>query len=230
MQIVRSSYQTRGALRSTFSVREQVVESLRTSREYRHSFVEEKIRTGLAAQIRASREKKDGGLTQKRLAEMLGKSQSWVARLEDPNEALPTIRTLLRVAYVLDVDLVVRFAPFSELADWVSGTPHLSRGLSPQTLAVEDFEHDLGLIESRQVRGRSETSSSALGSQFGPVASARIFYGGLSQQLERQPRPQAPEPDSRGADIPGMLVGTRQVHEGALAAFAASREAREYQR
>jgi transcriptional regulator with XRE-family HTH domain len=146
MQIEKSLCQTGGASASTSSVREQLIDSLKTSKEYRHSFVEEKIRTGFAAQIKAIREQREGGLTQKRFAEMLGKSQSWVARLEDPNAAPPTLSTMLQVAYAFDVDLEVRFAPFSELVDWVSGNPHWIPGLSSETLAVEDFEHDTGLV------------------------------------------------------------------------------------
>ena len=155
MQIENSFCRTDAASVSTSSVREQLIESLKTSKEYRHSFVEEKIRTGLAAQIKAIREQRDGGLTQTRFAEMLGKSQSWVARLEDPNEAPPTLSTLLQVAYAFDVDLEVRFAPFSELVDWLSGAPHWIPGLSSETLAVEDFQHDLGL----STQTREETFS-----------------------------------------------------------------------
>ncbi len=144
MQIEKSFSRIDGVSPSTSSVRTQLIESLRTSKEYRHAFVDEKIRTGLAAQMRAMREKLDG-MTQEKFARILGKSQSWVARLEDPNEPPPTLSTLLRVAWAFDVGLDVRFAPFSELVDWISGTPHLLPGLSPESLAVADFEHDLGL-------------------------------------------------------------------------------------
>jgi transcriptional regulator with XRE-family HTH domain len=140
---MRLPSQIAGASSSTSSVKEQLVHSLSTSKEYRHSFVEEKIRTGLAAQIKAIRE--HSGLTQERFARMLGRSQSWVARLEDPNARPPTLSTLLQVARAFDVDLEVRFAPFSELVDWLSRIPHLLPGLSEESLAVPDFEHDAGL-------------------------------------------------------------------------------------
>ena len=89
-------------------------------------------------------------MNQENFGAMLGKSQSWVARLEDPDEALPTLSTLLEVAKALDVNLVVRFGPFSELADWMSGTPHLVPGLSQKTLSVESFseEEDKGFADS----------------------------------------------------------------------------------
>lgn len=124
-----------------FSVRRQIIDSLRTGKEYRRGFVEEKIRTGLAVQTKAIRESRPG-MTQQKFAELLGKSQSWVARLENPNAPPPTITTLLKVAETFDVDLVVRYAPFSETVDWVSGSAHWVSGLSMASLAVPDFEND----------------------------------------------------------------------------------------
>ena len=124
-------------------------QSLRTSKEYRHAFVEETIRAGIAAQIKAMRERMRD-MTQKKFGELLGnKSQSWVARLEDPNAARPTLSTLLSVAEACDVCLQVRFAPFSEFINWVSGIPHWVLGLSPPALAVSDFCHDAGLLEHK---------------------------------------------------------------------------------
>jgi transcriptional regulator with XRE-family HTH domain len=148
MQIEKKPYQIESASASTSSVRDQLLESLKTSKEYRHAFVEEKIRTGLAAQIKAIREHREGGMTQEEFAQVLGKVQSWVARLENPNAKPATLSTLLQVAYAFDVDLQVRFAPFSELVDWISGTPHWIAGLSAESLAVEDFEHDSGLTKT----------------------------------------------------------------------------------
>jgi len=125
------------------SVRNQFIENLKTSKEYRDAFVEEVVQTGIASQIRALREKLD--MNQTDFGKLFGKSQSWVARLEDPDEATPTLSTLLEVAHGNDTALVVRLASFSELVDWMSGTPHLLPGFSPQSIAVPDFEHDSGL-------------------------------------------------------------------------------------
>lgn len=131
------------------SVRDQLAASFKVGEEYRHAFVEEKIRTGLAAQIRAMREARPG-LTQKKLGQTLGKAQSWIARLEDPNEVPPTLPTLLQVAQAFDVDLQVRFAPFSELIDWMSGTPRVNLGLSADALSVSSFkaEEEAGVFDS----------------------------------------------------------------------------------
>jgi transcriptional regulator with XRE-family HTH domain len=92
-----------------------VLESLKSGKEYRHAFVEEKVRTSIAAQIHAMRTRAKGGMTQPEFARRMGKSQSWVSRLEDPNQPPPTIASLLKVAEAFDVDLEIRFGSFSAM-------------------------------------------------------------------------------------------------------------------
>src|SRR5262249_14200679 len=60
----------------------------------------------------------------------------WVSRLEDPNQPIPTIPTLLILAKAFDVDLDVRFVPFSEMLN------RLSR-LRPEIHEIPRFEDDL---------------------------------------------------------------------------------------
>lgn len=117
----------------TSSVTEELILNLRASKDYRSAYVEEKIRSGVAAQIKAIREKQ--GLTQAELARKLGKTQSWVARLEDPNQTFPTVPTLLRVAEALDVDLDVSFVSFSR------GITRLT-SLTPQDLVAAKFSDE----------------------------------------------------------------------------------------
>lgn len=111
----------------------QLLHSLATGVEYRHAFVEEKIRTGLAVQIKAIREQRK--MNQTVFARALQKSQSWVSRLEDPNQPIPTIPTLLILAKAFDVDLDVRFVPFSEMLTRLSH-------LTPQGHEVPSFKDD----------------------------------------------------------------------------------------
>jgi transcriptional regulator with XRE-family HTH domain len=157
MKTEKSFYLIADVSGNTTSVREQLLDSFRTSAEYRHAFVEEKIRSGLAVQIKAIREQR--GESQTSFAHMLNKSQSWVSRLEDPNAAIPTIPTLLIVARAFDVDLEVRFAPFSKLLDRLSAltpdsfpVPKFEDDccLSGETTA--SFEEDLGFIERKGPR------------------------------------------------------------------------------
>ncbi len=82
-------------------------------------------------------------MTQAELAKALNKSQSWVSRLEDPNKAIPTVPTLLLLARAFDVDLDVRFAPFSQMLH------RLSR-LTPEGFQVPSFtdEYETGTLDA----------------------------------------------------------------------------------
>jgi transcriptional regulator with XRE-family HTH domain len=116
------------------SLGEQIFQSLNSGADYREAFVEEKIRTGLAVQIKTIREKREG-MTQTAFAKKLGKSQSWVSRLEDPTEPIPTVPTLLRIASTFDIGLQVKFVAFADLIDDVTT-------ISPGTLDVPEFIRD----------------------------------------------------------------------------------------
>jgi transcriptional regulator with XRE-family HTH domain len=67
-------------------------------------------------------------------------NQNAISRLESVSYGKPTITTLKRLAAALDVALIVRFVPFSELVDWVSETPRTINGLTTESLAVANFE------------------------------------------------------------------------------------------
>jgi transcriptional regulator with XRE-family HTH domain len=114
MLIASSSSQPAGLeSASTNSIKQQMLEQMRASKEYRHGFIEEAIRSRVVAQITALR--KERGWDLKTLAAEIGKKTSWAYRLEDPNAPPPTIPSLLEVAEAFDVGLDVRFRAFSEL-------------------------------------------------------------------------------------------------------------------
>lgn len=138
--------------RSTSSVWEQLLHNFRTGKEYRHAFVEEKVRTSIAAQIKAIREQQK--LKQPEFAERLHKSQSWVSRLEDPNQAPPTIPSLLQVAEAFDVDLEVRFGRFSELLE------RLDR-MTADSLEVPSFNEELSGLERKVAAQESKEAVAA---------------------------------------------------------------------
>jgi transcriptional regulator with XRE-family HTH domain len=131
------------------SLTEQIFQSLGSSREYRHAFLEETIRTGLAVQIKTIRENREG-MTQKAFGAAMSKSQSWVSRLEDPNEPIPTVPTLLQVAKTLDVGLEVRFVSFAKIAR-DSGT------LNPKSLYVPEFNRDPEVLQRTSIVDRVGT-------------------------------------------------------------------------
>jgi transcriptional regulator with XRE-family HTH domain len=113
---------------------------LRRSVHARVQFVESHISKILAFQIRALRERE--GWSQQKLAEKIGSNQNAVYRAENPNYGKQTLTTLRKIAAAFDVALVVRFVPFSELLDWVSGTPRTLNGLATVALVVPNFERE----------------------------------------------------------------------------------------
>lgn len=111
-----------------------MLETLKCGKEARHGFIEEAIRSRLTAQIHAIRQEQGWDL--RTFAEKLGKKLSWAYRLEDPNESVPTIPTLLEVAEAFDVGLDVRFRRFSELLEDAAN-------LTPDSFLVPSFEFEL---------------------------------------------------------------------------------------
>jgi transcriptional regulator with XRE-family HTH domain len=146
MNIEKSSSQTQPEFANTSSIKKQVLDGLKASKDYRHAFVEESISTRIAAQIKALQEAREWDY--KKFADQIGKKVSWVYRLEDPNAAPPTIPTLLQVAVAFDIGLDVRFRSFSELLDDVTT-------LGPESFVVPSFEEELKIGSfSRQEKHR----------------------------------------------------------------------------
>lgn len=117
--------------------RKGLVARLRKGRDARARFVESHLAKGIGFQLRALRDREK--LSQQELAQKAGTTQNAISRLESSRYGKPTITTLKKMAEVFDVALVVRFVPYSQLIDWVSGTPHIDRGLSTSSLQVPDF-------------------------------------------------------------------------------------------
>jgi len=122
--------------------RNGLIRRLIRGKDTRAKFLDSHLKKGIAFQVQALRGREKW--TQGQLAAKLGSNQNAVYRLENPNYGRQTITTLRKVAAVFDVALVVRFVPFSQLVDWVSGTPHLDPGLTPNALEVPDFQSELG--------------------------------------------------------------------------------------
>lgn len=97
-------------------------------------------------------------LSQTELGDMLGMNQNAIYRLESPHYGKATLTTLKRVAAAFDVALIVRFVPFSQLVDWISGTPFVDRGLSSESLSVPSFEDENEVKLSTNVAKTSSVS------------------------------------------------------------------------
>ena len=132
---------------SSLISRESLIARLNRGRKARSRFVESHLEKGIALQLRALRDRKNWN--QQELAEKVGMTQNAISRLESSNYGKPTITTLKRLAFAYDVALIVRFIPFSQLVDWVSGTPRLDLGMSSSSLDVAAFSRDPGLHQDQ---------------------------------------------------------------------------------
>ncbi len=117
---------------TTLDRREQIAESLR-DKEYRDALANAYIDRGLAFQIRAMQGAR--GWTQKELGERVRMAQATISNLESPDYGKHTLSTLKRLASAFDVALMVRFVPFSHLADHIDG-------LSAEDMAVPGFDEE----------------------------------------------------------------------------------------
>src|SRR5215216_6009608 len=102
-------------------------------KDYRDAFIASQINIELPFQVRALREER--GLTQGQLAEKAGMLQPRISAIETPGKGKLNLDTLLRLASAFDVGLIVRFAPFTEIVEWV-------KKFSPDTFSVKSFAQD----------------------------------------------------------------------------------------
>ncbi|MEO8520975.1 MAG: helix-turn-helix transcriptional regulator [Acidobacteriota bacterium] len=127
---------------ATTSMKSRILELLNGLRDkaYRTLFVETQIETIIPFQIRAMRAKRNW--TQKDLARESGMAQGRISLLENANyEGAVNVKTLVKLAAAFDVGLIVRFAPFSELAEW-------STKLSREHHEVSEFSREIDFAEA----------------------------------------------------------------------------------
>lgn len=110
------------------------------SKAFRDAFVNANIDQGVAYQVKALRESR--GWDQKTLAKKIGlKSQSAIARMEDPSYGKLSIASLKRLGKAFDVGLLIKFVPYSRMLTE-------TEDLSPSALAAKSFTEEEKEIES----------------------------------------------------------------------------------
>lgn len=149
--------------------REKLLERISRGPEARARLVESHLGKNLAFQLRALRDREQW--SQSELARKLGMTQNAISRLESPNYGKATLTTLKRLAAAFDVALTVRFVPFSQFINWVSGTPFLDYGLSSESIMPANFERDYVLREAELPAFKKEPRRvSALDASLGEAA------------------------------------------------------------
>ena len=100
------------------------------NKDYRDGYLRTQIGSGIAYQIRALRAKL--GFSQQRFAEVTGKTQEAISRIENSRSGAVTVRTLLDIAAGANVALLVQFVSYPE---FLGRTENMSvAGLQPDTI------------------------------------------------------------------------------------------------
>lgn len=147
-------------MQEPISKNSETIEQQQSDSKYRHSlwaylktgpaerakFVESQLNKYIALQIRAMRAEREW--SQGEVAQRTQMNQNMIYRLENPSYGRPTLSTLKRIAATFDVALIVRFVPFKNLVNWISGTSFTDPGLSPEAMAVQSFAVEMGEMPS----------------------------------------------------------------------------------
>jgi transcriptional regulator with XRE-family HTH domain len=120
--------------------KERLLEQLK-NKDYRDAFVSEMINTGIPFQIRALRKQRNW--SQQEMSEKTGMKQERISVLEDPNYGKLSLSTLKKFASALDIGVLVKFVPISDLVKW-------ELTLSSDSLKALSYDQDPYFKESNK--------------------------------------------------------------------------------
>lgn len=147
-----------------------------SEKEFRDEFVADQIRTRIALLIRALREQSDRNWSQTHLANEMGKPQSVVSRLEDPDYGKMTLQTLFDVAAAFDLPLWVDIPEWEKWLRLIRDVPNA------KTSRKSFDENYLSSLSKDRIKNIFPTGGNvvSLSSRSGATTAARIGYAGSS--------------------------------------------------
>ena len=98
------------------SERSKLISRLLLERDYRAAYIRAKLDVLIPSQLRALRLRQEK--TQPELAKLADMKQSRISAMETPGQVNFNLETLVRMAATLNVGLMVKLVPFSELLMW----------------------------------------------------------------------------------------------------------------
>ena len=129
-------------------------------KEMRHAYLSAQTRTKLINQIRTIRNQR--GWSQGQFAEVLGKPQSNVSRLENREYGSFTLNTLFELASAFDVGLIVEFVPIRKLpAPHSRSIDRKFAGVALLRRALDVLTRDSPMILQQAVSGAAAAAQNA---------------------------------------------------------------------
>jgi len=175
--------------------------------EYRAEFVRERVRSSVALQIRALREQRNR-MTQKQLGDAIGKAQTWISVLEDPEYGKMSVATLLSLAAAFDTDLEIKFRPFSKAL-------HELTKQSATYFEVRSFTEELPDLENASGLGWITPKG-----EWSDIRRAAALLGAESTAPQESPR-MVDVPSASGAIQPTMQPSVQVVPRAAIVSTSA---------
>ncbi len=153
-----------GLMTFGLSSSEQFLEQL-AEKDFRDEFVADQVRSRIAMLIRTLREQR--GMLQSELGAKMGKPQSVVSRLEDPDYGKVSLQTLLEIAAAFDLPLIVDIPEWEE---WLGKMGRMTKSdLRRTSFDLESFKERARLTRTAiqnhtlVIIGRYQTTTSTQG-------------------------------------------------------------------